>query len=169
MLNMTNFDFENVWKIAKKIRLMFLSQNIDLDCNYDGTLLSDKYIQLIMNNLAEKVDKSTTNKHISQETLFNTAAEMFTYLTYCPSIIPNNLLFQAHLLQSSTPKEMIIALTSFLKTSNNAADKTGAVDTLVKVLESLKLNQYEHIQIITKGKCYSNVTFGNCTQKSDLS
>ena len=35
-------------------------------------------------------------------------------------------------------------------------------------METFSLKEYEKVQIITKGKCYTNATFDKCTKKIDL-
>ena len=35
-------------------------------------------------------------------------------------------------------------------------------------MKNLSLNQYEEIQILTKGKCYNDDTFEKCEKKMDV-
>ena len=109
--------------------------------------------------------KTTTeiNRNISDESL-QTAAEMFTYLITC---LPNQKLFGfiTHLFLNKTPKEIILALIGIIKTSQNS-ERT--VEIFSNAMKSLRLNQYEEIQIITKGKCYTNGIIGNCTRKANI-
>ena len=165
MLDTTNLDLENVWKIVKKTRLSFLSEHSDSDCNSNKTLLSDIIILENINNLATELNLNTTSKPkiLSNETL-KAAGEMFTYLNYCPSSIFS---FSKYLLETGTPKQIILTMTNVIKNSQNAA-KIGTFELFLKVMNIINLFQYEEIQIITKGKCFTKATFGNCTKMIDV-
>jgi len=162
MLKMTKLDKDNIWKIVKKTRLSFLLTNPDQDCS--GELLSDGNIQYNINNLAEKLklDKRQ-NTNVSNKIIFKTAAEMFLYLNFCPSLMPKFILLQSYLFGSGTPTEIILALASLMKTSQNVDEKRYIIEVFGKLMESLNLESYKIVQSITKWKCYSNSTFGNCT------
>ena len=94
------------------------------------------------------------NKSVSDK-ISKTAAEMFTYLNFCPNKLQY---FPKHLFHSGTPKEIILAMTSIMKTSQNAA-KEAATEIITLTMESLGLNHFEEIQMITKGKCLPNLIF----------
>ena len=79
-----------------------------------------------------------------------------------------NLKIIAHLFKTGTPGEIIFGLTSVIKTSKNRAEKYKTIEMLSKFMEILRLKEYEKVQIITKGKCYTNATFDKCTKKIDL-
>ena len=99
MLVKTKLNMKNVWKIVKETRFSFLFLHLDQDCNWEKTLLSERNIQYILNNLASKLKLNLTsnpNKNVSDKIL-ETAAEMFTYLNFCPSLIPKHILLQAYL------------------------------------------------------------------------
>ena len=118
---MTTLDMKDVWKIIKKIRKSFLTEHPDLHCNI---LISDRSIKDIVRILEENLNLNTTSKPIENvpyKTL-QTAAEMFTYLNYCP-IISKPLLFRTHLLDTGSPKEMILALPSLMKSSQNCLNR----------------------------------------------
>ena len=172
MLDKTNFDQEKVWKIVKNTRLSFLSKHPDLDCQEFKTLtlLSNGYIQDVINSLAAELKLKPTfipDKNTSYEIL-KTAGEMFTYLNYCPPTIPKFLKFSAYLFQTETPKEIILGLKSLIDTLQDSAEKSRSIDILLKFLEILSLKQYEKVQIFTKGKCFNNAIFGNCTKKINV-
>ena len=169
---MTNLDQKDVWKIVEKIRISLLSEHSDLDCNSDSDkalLLSDKNILNNINSLAAELKLNMTsipNRNVSKETL-QIAVEMFTYLNYCPAAFDKIFSFSKYLFETGTPKQIIFALMSVLKTSQNAA-KTGTVEIFSTVMKTLSLSHYKDIQIITKGKCYTNATFGNCAKKINV-
>ena len=84
---MTKVDQKNVWKIVRHIRKSFLLPNIDTTCQNVDPLLFDKYIKDNIDIVEEKliVNATTTpNIDVTNETL-QLAAELFTYLNYCPT------------------------------------------------------------------------------------
>ena len=163
---MTQLDIEKVWKIVKKTRISILSQHTDPDCNSDQTLLSESISHEIINILAAELDlkpTSTKKENVSVKILQN-AGEIFTYLNFCPNKIQY---FPKHLFKTGTPREMILSLTSIMKTSKNTAKK-ASTEIILLTLKSLGLYHYEEIQSITKGKCFNtNNAFQNCT-KTDI-
>ena len=87
ILDMTKVDQKNVWKIVRHIRKSFLLPNIDTTCQNVDPLLFDKYIKDNIDIVEEKliVNATTTpNIDVTNETL-QLAAELFTYLNYCPT------------------------------------------------------------------------------------
>ena len=170
MLKRTKLNQKKIWKIVEKTRIAFLSEHhTDLSCDSNSILLSDKKILKNINSLAAELKLNTTfipNKNASNETL-QIAAEMFTYLNYCPTAFDKIFSFSKYLFETGTPKEIIFALMTLMKTSQNAA-KTGTIEIFSKVMETLSLSHYKDIQIITKGKCYSKATFGNCAKKINV-
>ena len=164
---MTKLDQENVWKIIKKIRLSFLSEYSDIDCN---SLLPEKNIQDNINSIASQLHLNTTstaNQNVSFKTL-RTAGEMFIYLNYCPPYIPINALLCAYLFKTGTPREIILALTSVMKSLENAEEKKEIIEVFFNIMNTLNLKEFEIIQISTKGNCYTNAIMGNCTKKMNL-
>ena len=105
------------------------------------------------------------DRNVSVETL-ETAAEMFIYLTSCLTA-QKHLGLITHLLHNTTPKKIILAMISMIKSSENV-EKKETVEIFNEIMKSFNLNQYEEIQIITKGQCYTNGTFGDCTKKTNV-
>ena len=158
---MAHLDMENVWKIVKKIRISFLNRNLEPECDYKSTYLYGwtlEFIDLFAEelNLTPSSIPEAPKDNITYQKL-ETAAEIFTYLMYCP---PKLVPLVAQILKTETPKNIILALTSMIKSPTIVPQSTRKI--LFNVLKTLKLDQYETIQIITKGKCYINGTFGNC-------
>ena len=175
MLDMTQLDLENVWKLVKTIRKAFLSHKLrskkkDVDCDRDdayNNLLVEYFIKMNIDSLAEKLQLNPTsvpNENVSYKTL-ETAGEIFTYLNYCPDKLESII---TNVLENETPKDIILAFTSILKSSTNSI-KQSMRNILSKVMESFKLDTYEKIQVLTKGKCYTNDTFSRCTSKMNFS
>ena len=170
MLDTTELDLEQVWNHLKETRKSFLSKSKqktwDKFCYPGDQLLNVEHITSNVKTFAEKLKlntSSTPNKNVSYKTL-ETAGEMFTYLNYCP---PELELFTSYILGNETPKNMILALIDFAKTSLNS-EKESARRILYKVLETLDLRTYEKIQMVTKSRC-SNNTIVNCTRDINLS
>ena len=170
---MTELDQKNVWAIVRNERLSFLSGNTEFDCDYRKSLLSYSYINIIINSFAEQLEidtnKTLSSKRNVSKDVLQTAAEMFTYLNFCPSHIPKHLMYIAYIFKSGTPKNIIFALTSAIKNIQNSDEKNKIMEVLFEVMEFYKLNHYEKIQMITKGKCFKNSTFDTCTQEKDRS
>ena len=95
---------------------------------------------------------------------------MFTYLSFCPSLISKYSRTIAHLFKTGTPRNIIHGLRSVQKTSQNFDEKYKTVEIFSKFMESLSLEEYKDIQMMTKGKCYTstNATFCNSTKKIDI-
>ena len=166
---MTELDQENVWKIVKKIRISLLSEHTTLDCYIP--LLSDEIIQGNINQIATELNlnaSSSPNRNVSKSIL-QRAVEIFTYLNYCPSqFIPKHLLLYANLLQNGTAREIVLAMTGVIKTSLDTQERKESIRILNTLMAALNLKEYENIQILTKGKCYKNSTFGNCEKSGDI-
>ena len=172
---MTKIDNNNVWKIIKDLRKAILidSQKYDYDCNREQTWLDYKIIRENINSLADKLELgriSTKPKDFVYHEDLKTAAKMYTYINYCPNYIKPNLLkllrFNSILFESGTIKEIVLTLTNIIKTSQNADEKEKAVRIFEYIMKSLRLNQYEKVQMLTKGKCYTNATLENCTNSN---
>ena len=152
---MTQLDQENVWQIVRKIRKSFLSQHKDLTCQkgYKNTL-SDNHIKDNVNTLGEKIKQNATlntNRNVSDETLFF-AANLFTFLSYCPT---KNFNFVKYLVESESVKNILMALTNMIKTSQNA-DKKSSTRIFKKAMEVFDLNMYKNIDAITREKGFDD-------------
>ena len=174
MLDITKVEEESIWKIVKKTRRSFVVQHPNpYSCqDYQSKkLLANEYIQENIDSLEKELKLNTSmisHKNVSFKTL-ETAGEMFTYLNYCSLLIPKYLRIIAHLFQTGTPREIIFGLISVIKTSKNLDEKYKTIEILSKFMETFWLEtQYKKVQIITKGKCYTNGTFDDCTKKKNL-
>ena len=149
-------NLENIWKIVKETRKSLMSKIIDPDCQAGYTLLLDNHIKDNINTVVEKLDiniSSTLLRNVSNRSL-QTAAEIFTYLNYCPSYseiseIRNFLVFMKKILKSDSLHKILLALASIMKTSHNAILKSS-IRIFRKTMEMFKLNNYKNIEVITK-------------------
>ena len=138
---------ENIWKTVRQIRKSFLSQNTDPQCliryNSNPSLLIDNHIKDNIKTVGEKLKLNTTyytNKKIS-ERILHTAAEMFTYLNYCPTAEAKTLsIFLQDLFTSSSAKNILLALTSMMKSSKNS-EKESSIEIFMKTMEIFKLRE----------------------------
>ena len=148
---MSQISQENILKIVKKIRKSILSEENDPECEYPNTLLSNSYVKKNINSVKEKLNLTTTfnmtNKNVTKKTL-EQAAQMFTYLNYCP---PHLYYFLRKIEFSETPKNILLAIISIIKTRNNA-EKRSSTKIFTKIMEKLKLHNHKDIDIITKGE-----------------
>ena len=96
-------------------------------------------------------------ENITEENL-EEAVAIFTYLNYCP---PNILFVFENLLKTASPTEIVLSLTSILKSSQNAA-KASSTKVFLKILEVLNLNQYQSIEKLTNnGDNFSYLLLNN--------
>ena len=149
MLDMTQVDQKNVWKYVRQIRKSFLSQNSDPDCQYHDTLLSDNYIKDNIDIVEEKLKltKTTTpHKNVSNKSL-KFSANIFTYLNFCPT----KDFYVLSVTKSESAKNILLALTSMMKTSQNAG-KQSYTKIFTKAMEIFRLSIYRDIDAITKEK-----------------
>ena len=164
---MTQVGHENVWKLVKEARKsLFLAKNKQMDCDFYKVLFVDNLIKFNIDSLAEKLEMNPTsvpNENVSHKTL-ETAGEMFTYLNYCPNKLESII---TNVMENGTPKDIILALSIPLKALPKV-ERKSINKILSKVMESLKLETYKKIQMITKGICYTNDTFSRCTSKMRL-
>lgn len=163
---------KNVWDIVieKRKSLLLNHSYIECESNVWGSnpsLLPDNMIieniEYIVSELKLNVTRDTI-KDVSNKT-FNDAADVFTYLNYCP---PKLLIaFYEDLIKTASSRNIILAMTSLMKTSKNA-EKRSSNRIFSKIMEKLDLSNYEIIQILTKGKCYKEGVYRNCTKYIDL-
>ena len=169
MLDKTKLAEETTWKIVQEIRKSFLSEYTEPECQYnndkeDKILLSNNNIKNNINNLEKKLEQSQPSMDVSDETI-QTAAKMFTYLNHCP---PKLLSFVENLVTTGRAKDMILGLSNAKNTFEGYV-KQSSSKILIKLMETLKLKQFEKIQIITKGKCFNkNASFDNCGKTLNL-
>ena len=122
---------------------------MDPKCILWGTLVDNILFENIMNVLQEKVQMNTTIEpleNVTQETL-ETATEMFTYLFSCP---PKEIIsFYKHLLNTGTPKDIMIAMSNILRISQNAA-RESSYRIFIEAMTKMNLNQYGKNDIHTE-------------------
>ena len=153
ILEMTKVDEKNVKKIVRQIRKSFFSVNIDPTCQEENTLLSDGYIKDNIDVVEEKLKLNigiALNKSVADETL-KFAANLFTYLNYCP---PKDF-YVLSVIKSQSAKNILLALISMMKTSQNAGKKSST-KIFKKAMEIFKLRIYRDIDKITKEKGIDN-------------
>ena len=156
MLDKTKLDQKNVWKIVRQIRKSFLSQNTDPEHQTDiPSLLSDYYIKQNIDLVEEKLKllntPNTKIKDISDETL-KFAANLFTYLNYFPS---KDFYVFISVIKSESAKNILLALTSMVKTSQNAVKKSST-KIFTRTMDLFNLTFYRDMDVITKGKGIDN-------------
>ena len=107
-----------------------------------------------MTTIGEKLKLNTTystNIKVSDKIL-QTAAHMFTYLNFCPTAEARTLtIFLQNLFTSRSAKNILLALTSMMKSSENA-EKISSTKIFTKAMEIFKLSVYRDIDVITKEK-----------------
>ena len=167
MLYITKVENNVIWKIVQEIRKSLLTNEKEPKCNIQNTLLSNDFVKNntlrlqgelnINSSMIMKTRKECFDWYCSEVTeplvisvvppkTLETAAEMFTYLNYCP---PNLIIsFYENLFKSASPKDIVLGIISIQKSSQNAW-KESSEKIFKKTMESLKLDWYKDIQIIT--------------------
>ena len=137
-------DKEKVWIAVNETRRELLIETNEPKCNKENTLVSDDQIRYNVNNVEDRLIETQSNNETNDEkTLDNvleTAAEIFTYLNYCP---PKILSFYKNLLKSDSYKNIILALMSMIKSSNDVFRTIS-----FKILSKLNLNGHNGMQSI---------------------
>ena len=158
LLEIAKLDLENIWKIIKKIRKLYLSNHPHQYCSIDSSRKMLPDILSNINSLEAELKLNATyipNVNVSYKTL-QTSAEIFTYLNFCPTQF---LSFMTLLIKTGSPKEIILALTKIIKNSKNDATKTRTIKIFTKIMSGLNhISYYERLQMITKGKGFTNST-----------
>ena len=153
-MDKVQFDQKNVWKIVKKIRKSFLSQLKDPKCQV--LLLSDSDIKDNIDVVEEKLNLNIEidpNENVSDETLQFTA-DLFTYLNYCP---PEHFHVLSSIIKSESAKNILLALTSMMKTSKTKTGKQSSTKIFTKAMEIFSLFIYRDIDdAITKEKGFDD-------------
>ena len=151
MLNLKENDITQVWKAVKETRKEMLITTTEPECKQDDMLLSDYNIRNNVKNVCEKLNlhKNATKSSTVKPTrkLLETAAQMFTYLNYCPLF--TSLYFYEDLFKTATPKDILLALTNVIKSSQNA-DNISSNKIFTKVMDMFKLILYKDIDYVTK-------------------
>ena len=98
-------------------------------------------------NVANELNEAASSNPDVSENVLRTAAEMFTYLNYKPSKL---IVFYKSLFKTALPREILWALTSIVKVSQNAA-KESSKKILQNTLKALKLTQFENIEHFARG------------------
>ena len=168
MLAKNKLNQENIWKVIRQIRKSFLSFDFNPSCDIGNPLLfHNNHIKKNIKTVGEKLKVNTTysrNKEVS-EIILQTAADMFTYLNFCPSAEARTLSnFLQDLLTSRSAKNILLALTSMMKRSVNA-EKESSTKIFTKAMELFKLSTYRDIEVITKEKKIYEFKHFNETRK----
>ena len=154
-MDVTQESEQNIWKIVKETRKSFLNEHFDIVCHYENPLIPDNFIRDNTDSIEEKLKlniSSTINTNISYKTL-QTAANMFTYLNYCHGTLLPHI---KHLIESESTKNILLALSSIMKTSRNGY-KIISNKILTRAMEMFKLNFYKGIDIIVREEASNNL------------
>ena len=131
-----------IWKIVKDEKKLYVAENLYSPCHIN--LIYPYSIKNSMKNVAEKLELNITATPYENVTddILNTAVEMYTYLILCP---PKILQLYQNLFKDSSPNQILLALSSIIKATQNA-DKESTKEIFTKVMEKLKLFNYQYFQ-----------------------
>ena len=148
---MTTENVNEIWAIVKKQRKDFYFSSDA--CN--NSMLRFDVIEDIIDAIEQSQNISSTTdlyENVTQET-FDTAGKIFTYLGLCP---PDTHKFYDDLFTEETPKNIILAMLSMLKTTRNA-DRISSQKIFLNVADKLKIdNHYSNINDLTSANCTMN-------------
>ena len=120
---------ENVWKAISRARLEFFleSEGKSSYCNDFGNehLLKLEHMDKSMKKLEKSMAIKSSWFHmtnVSYET-FQSAAEMFLFLNYCP---PKESFLFTYIFKNLSPKDIILALSNILKVADEDIKKVAA-------------------------------------------
>ena len=122
------------------VRKSFLYEDHGTYCTLaklNNAILSVDYIKNNINHFAEELNLNTSSiprDNISYEIL-EIAVEVFTYLNHCPQKLTKLI---QHILETEAPKDIILAFTSIMKTSNMQM-RIDLRKIFLKIMESFKL------------------------------
>ena len=152
-----------IWKIVKDEKKLYVAENLYSPCHIN--LIYPYSIKNSIKNIAEKLELNVTatpNENVTDDIL-HTAVEMFTYLILCP---PKILQLYQNLFKDSSPNQILLALSSILKATQNA-NKESTIEIYTKVMEKLKLFNYQHFQKLQNENHKSPMEIGrrSCPKK----
>ena len=163
MVQQNHDDIDNIWKIIKQVKKSFLISNDNhLQCQTAFHLVLEDEIRANNDNVEKYLTTNSADYNSHEyigEDILQTAAEMFTYLNFCPS--KKLILFYKELLLKRSTKDILLAITNVIKTRRNA-EKVTAEKLLSKIDKKLKNLKYNIIDSLTQMK----PSFVNCTDKS---
>ena len=118
-------------------------------------MLKSIVIEDIIDAIEQSQNITTTAdlyENVAKET-FETAGKMFTYLGFCP---PDTHKFYKDLFTEESPRNIILATISMLKTTRNA-NRISSGQIFLNIAEKLKINNhYRNINDLTSGYCTTN-------------
>ena len=155
--HMTRDNVDEIWSIVKEAKKNFThSSNACSKESRTKVLFKSDVIKDIIDGIEQRRNLNSTSdlyKNVTQET-FDMAAKMATYLFLCPSDTHS---FYDVLFRTETPKNIVLAMLSMLKTTRNAG-KIAAEKIVGKVAEKLKIDHFKNIDDLINGKCTTNCT-----------
>ena len=134
--NVTPKDIDSVWKVVKQVRQLFLFKSASSVCSGPSLLNNNDTISNTM-KFEEKLNLTTPDdifENVTESTL-ETAGEIFLYLNSCPPPILN---LYSELFKNGTSREIILALTSIIKSSHKR-DRDVARKIWSKITDEMRL------------------------------
>ena len=156
MVHLTQKDHGKVWNIVKQSRIKYFKYNpggYEKDCPFRmiNGILSEAIIRLNIQNVENSLNfnESETKTYGDVNSLaLQTAAEMFIYLTHCPSPEYYKLIdFMEYLLTSESPSKIILAMTSIMTN----VKKQTSIKIFNYIMKRFDLHEYETIKKMVTG------------------
>ena len=147
IFKLTNVSVDNIKSVVKRIKS---ETSIDLDCNYEDTLLEDDYKLSLVKAVEQKLQIKSSKKKLETFTKeeLQPAAELFLYLNSCPDIwfrFWSN--FYTELFLTESTEQIILTLNRMMKSMDTQIrDGNIRAEKLMKKISTKLSLRYKDIQ-----------------------
>ena len=170
IFKLTNVSVENIKNVVKRIKS---ETSIDLDCNYEDTLLEDDNKLSLVKAVEQKLQIKSSKKKLETFTkeLLKPAAELFLYLNSCPDIwfrFWSN--FYTELFLTESTDQIILTLNRMMKSMNTQVrDGNIRAGKLLKKISTKLSLRYKDIQRLVRPDQLQNVNLELQTANINIS
>ena len=170
IFKLTNVSVDNIKSVVKRIKS---ETSIDLDCNYEDTLLEDDNKLSLVKAVEQKLQIKSSKKKLETFTkeLLKPAAELFLYLNSCPDIwfrFWSN--FYTELFLTESTDQIILTLNRMMKSMNTQVrDGNIRAGKLLKKISTKLSLRYKDIQRLVRPDQVQNVNLELQTANINIS
>ena len=155
MLHFEQVQQDSFWNFMREIRVMNVFTQEDIECSKDSDCILFTEKMLKKNNFMMETKLGMTSNYkilenVKKETL-QLAAEMFTYLNFCPKKLDSVLMYQ-QIFKKATAKDILLALNS-IRRKSTSFDKNIVEQVWSFVTNKLNITSYKKL------KSYTNESF----------
>ena len=155
MLHFEQVQQDSFWNFMREIRVMNVFTQEDIECSKDSNCILFTEKMLKKNNFMMETKLGMTSNYkilenVKKETL-QLAAEMFTYLNFCPKKLDSVLMYQ-QIFKKASAKDILLALNS-IRRKSTSFDKNIVEQVWSFVTNKLNITSYKKL------KSYTNESF----------